>query len=1470
MNNQVEEQLFQILERAAQALARSDYTPAEADLDQAATLAKSLPGDQSIIMRARVCCLRGRLAEGRRDLALAARHYEETFALLEQSSPIPIVLFVGTTRQLSALMLRQNDQATAARLRRRAWDVIAKALPTGEPDVAAQAATLAEMAAEVDAQEAELIYEEALKLLRTPPSQPRGLLILLTRRAASCVEAGKADEALAAVVVQEALETLNALSRVELAEEADSLIILARMCEQLKREDDALRLYQLASGEKGVAEVEAEECYAALMGQAGIHCGRGEHELAGELYMDAARVAVSVFGEESVWVAKTAHALADCYRQHHQYDKATDWYKVAGKIWRAQFGELDLRYAAALDGQALSYDQMGVYAKAEPNYNRVLNIRETVLGRTHPDTVLSLYNLAELARVQNDYALAEYRFLEALHVEEAARGYPTLTLAFILNNLGDLYTELGRYVEAEGLLNRALAMRRELCGPESERYTRSLYSVATLKHRQGDYAAAGDKLSEARVIAEQHGWQRDIADLDMLSAVMQFEQHGGNAHVMASLQSALDDMRKYYGDHHHHVVTLRKCSASCLAQQHDWQAAREQLNQSLPGEDIELIEVLVSGTRRQVAAHLEKLRYFQSLYLSILLHDSSYPPEALETAYELVQRRKGIETRSLRLRKPGADSYDVLIPPWKASPYPKITAELDRLRKRLNRLRLLGDEVAGEGQAQHDIAAIERQIGELEKRLAQATPTGKFEFELFGVSSTSVSSSLQEESVLIEYVHVADRVAKFDRGTKTSRYLAFVLRSRSDEAPKLFDLGDASQIDAAIEEMRTALIDYLPSGNSGTPAWSKKARFLYNRLVRPLADELGNAKHLFIAPDGGLSMLSFELLQAPDRQLLIDRYSFSYLLAGWEAYRFHEHFALKGPPVVLAAADYNLSSQANNETNTALVEQDDERIDALRRASRFADLPNAMAEGEAVARKLGIEALTGAQSTESVLKQSQSPEIIHIATHGFYLPRALPTGEEAQTDDDVGADHLESRASLDDPLERTGLALAGVNSFLNGESVPTQAEDGILFASEIVDLDLRRTDLVTLAACQTGQGDIRLGEGVQGLRQAFRAAGCRSVVSALWSIPDEREFMELFYDQLLAGAARSDALYHAKRIIRQKYPEDPLYWGGIILDGDPGPLRRFHPSSELRVAQLSWKEWVSNQTEAQEDTGSKATLAQRAQSLFDQGRAHLKEGAADDAIRDFTSVLSVEGAPMSLHAQALYERAGLWRQTDELAAALADYDQLLSLTSIPQRIRLSAHYDRATTHLRNEDFAAAIPDYTLVAQSPDLPPAQRMMALLNRGYAYLAKNDSDLAVADFTTIIETKGGSGDQRFKALLNRANTYSLKGDDRASIRDVSLALELGEGSAEELRTARYFRALRYLNVEDTQNAVADLNILLAAPDLPNNLVATYLLTRSQAYLDQGDTGKAKVDSQTVLSCPEVDPETATSAQQILASLT
>jgi CHAT domain-containing protein len=142
------------------------------------------------------------------------------------------------------------------------------------------------------------------------------------------------------------------------------------------------------------------------------------------------------------------------------------------------------------------------------------------------------------------------------------------------------------------------------------------------------------------------------------------------------------------------------------------------------------------------------------------------------------------------------------------------------------------------------------------------------------------------------------------------------------------------------------------------------------------------------------------------------------------------------------------------------------------------------------------------------------------------------------------------------PEAQTALLLAGATS--PAGTVHDGRNDGIVTADEIRSINLRGTQLVVLSACQTGRGEVRLGDGVYGLRRAFFAAGAETVVSSLWRVDDKEtgELMGLFYQKLAVGQPRVDAMYSAMRAMRDKSRKTshPYYWAPFVVFGRNAPL----------------------------------------------------------------------------------------------------------------------------------------------------------------------------------------------------------------------------------------------------------------------------------------------------------------------------
>ena len=191
-------------------------------------------------------------------------------------------------------------------------------------------------------------------------------------------------------------------------------------------------------------------------------------------------------------------------------------------------------------------------------------------------------------------------------------------------------------------------------------------------------------------------------------------------------------------------------------------------------------------------------------------------------------------------------------------------------------------------------------------------------------------------------------------------------------------------------------------------------------------------------------------------------------------------------------------------------------------------------EGQRVAQMLGVSAWLADAALELPLKGCRSPYILHLATHGFFQQDKKQEAEDV-VHFDIRQRNPMAGPGMENPLLRSGLALAGANTFLRGGRLPAAAEDGLLTAEDVAGLDLLATELVVLSACETGLGDARTGEGVMGLRRAFMLAGAKTLVMSLWKVNDTATalLMDRFYRNLLEeGMERDIALHAAQQYVR--------------------------------------------------------------------------------------------------------------------------------------------------------------------------------------------------------------------------------------------------------------------------------------------------------------------------------------------------
>ena len=871
---------------------------------------------------------------------------------------------------------------------------------------------------------------------------------------------------------------------------------------------------------------------------------QGRYPAAESLFLEAITLDRQATTPDPLQLATHLNNLADLYRTQGRYAEAVPLFQEALAIKRDVLPPKHFSLALGLNNLALLYKKQGYYSEAAPLYEEAIAIIRQILPPDHPNLAISLDNLANLYKEQGRYRDAQALYEEALAIFRKALppGHPDL--AVNLSNLASLYYRQDRYRQAEPLYKEALAIYRQALPPEHPSIAISLDNLAVLYRSQGRHSEAEPLYKEALAIfrkALPPGHPHIAINLNNLAVL--YDHLGRSRDAERLYQEAIAIERQALPpDHPNLVISLNNLAGFYWAQNQVSQTLTV-LAEGLDIEEINLARNLAVGTEQQKRDYLALFQRSTNRALSAHLKLAPQNRQATRLALTTLLRRKG------RILDVLGQSFQRL----RQTLDPDLQGQLDQLATLQTQL----SNVIARGPGNQPLAQYQRQqrtltthISDIEAALSQASAELGREFQ--PVEIEAVQRTIPTDAALVEFI----LYRPFDPRTHTAdfgppRYAVYVLQA--DGTIRWADLGPAQALDALIAAFRQAVEDpSLPA-----PMVRQAARTLDLQLMQPVRTLVGEATHLLIAPDGPLNLIPFEALVDQNNRYLLETYRFTYLTSGRDLLRLQDAAPPAQAPLLMVNPTYDqpglparqpaASTRGNSQRSSDLAQV---RVDPLEAT---------LTEGQSISTLLPQARLhTGTEATEAMLKQSPSPSILHIATHGFFLKDVPPsTTATRQGNSSSSAPTLPQR---ENPLLRSGLALAGFN-------LRRDPEDGVLTALEVSGLDLRGTQMVVLSACQTGAGEVVNGEGVYGLRRAFTLAGAKSQLMSLWTVSDTgtKDLMVTYYQHLQQGQARGEALRQVQLAMLagdltadtgQGY-DHPYYWAAFVRVGDWRPIAGF-------------------------------------------------------------------------------------------------------------------------------------------------------------------------------------------------------------------------------------------------------------------------------------------------------------------------
>jgi CHAT domain-containing protein len=300
---------------------------------------------------------------------------------------------------------------------------------------------------------------------------------------------------------------------------------------------------------------------------------------------------------------------------------------------------------------------------------------------------------------------------------------------------------------------------------------------------------------------------------------------------------------------------------------------------------------------------------------------------------------------------------------------------------------------------------------------------------------------------------------------------------------------------------------------------------LYHRLIKPIQALIPQEPEWIIVPDGMLYYLPFESLPAEEgpgagepladggtvRAGGTDGGARTLLETTTISYRFSSRFIVSTPGSdQKALSSYEVLGFAPFASQAGTFDQG---------GPAFKALP---ASGQEIGGLPGSRYLDSLATKKRFLEEMNNYPVIHLATHAVSSP------------DNAAASFIAFY-----PQKRS------------------RAED-CLFLEELYGLNMSKTRLVIISACETGQGELVSNEGVISLARAFAYAGCGSTICSLWQADDQATSAILgrFHVYLQKGYSKSRALQQAKLdyLHSDALNKSPAYWAHLVLIGDDRPV----------------------------------------------------------------------------------------------------------------------------------------------------------------------------------------------------------------------------------------------------------------------------------------------------------------------------
>lgn len=890
-----------------------------------------------------------------------------------------------------------------------------------------------------------------------------------------------------------------------------------------KNYDEALQYARqsldAAAGEYGDSTVYHGKSCSKI---AEIYFVTGNFDLAESYFIKTMNYYEKSVGRTNTGYASAVNNISVIYQYQGKIVEALELLELTLEIKKENVGEDNLSYAKSLNNLGRLYQETGKYQKAEEVLSKALEIKKDKESSDNISYAKSALNLALLYKTLGNYEKSLKYFNESVPVLRDKLGLEDPETSKAVINLGLVYVAAGKTNDAEKILNLVKRIETDEIGNSYPERAFNLYNLAMFYWAFDRVDETENYIEEAlEIVRQKLGEQTPLYSscLNSLGVIKWVNKDFDEAERF--LAQAAELRKKYLGEKHPDYATTLHNLAGLQKDMGSYKSAEDNYRKAFNLYLDQIHEYFAFLSEDEKARYYMTLKERFEMFDNYVISRYNENPDLLNDMYNFRIATKAILLKSnlqvkRRISKSGDEELLEMYEKWQDT------------KKALAKAYTANFKTHGTSKSKID--SLEQYSNKLEKELSKASKVFGEEYKEENKTWEDVRDALKEDEAAVEII----RFRYFERGWDNQIfYAALIVTDETRDHPDIVFLNKGNELE-----------DKFSSNYRKSIKFRLDDDYSYESFWKKIDEKLGHKTSIYVSPDGVYNRINMNSLQKEDGKYVLDeKYirvvtNTAELIPGKVEKQKDER---KDGAFLFGYPEFKMTGKKKGDKSELDVN------DTLR-SPTIPALPGTKDEIEKIGsilkkKKVRTELFMQEKATEKKVKEINNPFLLHIASHGYFLSDLQLTRRSKAFGVDIDQAHS-------NPLLRSGLLFSGAANYLTDYEVKEEEENGILTAFEAMNLNLEKTNLVVLSACETGLGEVQNGEGVYGLQRAFRVAGAKNIIMSLWKVDDKttQMLMTNFYENWVSGMDFMEAFKNAQLKLKEKYPH-PYFWGAFVIVG---------------------------------------------------------------------------------------------------------------------------------------------------------------------------------------------------------------------------------------------------------------------------------------------------------------------------------